>query len=139
VDSFRAIVSTEDGLHVRSRRGWNVTPVLPELRQLPTGLTLDRELVAWCGQEPYFPLVCRRVLNRALSVPVTFVIFDLLRIDGTDVMKRPHGERRALLESLVLEGLGWATNETFDDGEALYAAVCERGVEGVVAKKLSGR
>jgi bifunctional non-homologous end joining protein LigD len=28
-DGFRAIVSTEDGLHVRSRRGWNMTPVLP--------------------------------------------------------------------------------------------------------------
>jgi hypothetical protein len=27
-DGFRAIVSTEDGLRVRSRRGWNMTPVL---------------------------------------------------------------------------------------------------------------
>jgi hypothetical protein len=31
-DGFRAIVSTEDGLRVRSRRGWRMTPVLPELR-----------------------------------------------------------------------------------------------------------
>jgi hypothetical protein len=65
-DGFRAIVSTEDGLRVRSRRGWNMTPVLPELRKLPTGLVLDGELVAWRGREPYFPLVCRRVLNRRL-------------------------------------------------------------------------
>jgi hypothetical protein len=35
---FRAIISTEDGLRVRSRRGWNMTPVLlPELRNPPTG------------------------------------------------------------------------------------------------------
>jgi bifunctional non-homologous end joining protein LigD len=27
-DGFRALVSTEDGLRVRSRRGWNMTPVL---------------------------------------------------------------------------------------------------------------
>jgi ATP-dependent DNA ligase len=33
-------------------------------------------------------------------------------------------------------GPGWATNEAFDDGEALYAAVCEHGLEGVVAKRL---
>jgi bifunctional non-homologous end joining protein LigD len=45
-DGVRAIVSTEDGLRVRSRRGWNMTPVLPELRTLPTGLVLDGELVA---------------------------------------------------------------------------------------------
>src|SRR5262249_37375103 len=34
-DGFRALVSTEDGLRVRSRRGWNMTPCLPELRKLP--------------------------------------------------------------------------------------------------------
>jgi bifunctional non-homologous end joining protein LigD len=45
-DGFRAIVSTEDGLAVRSRRGWNMTQVLPELRGLPSGLVLDGELIA---------------------------------------------------------------------------------------------
>ena len=62
-DGFRALVSTEEGLAVRSRRGWDMTPVLPELRALPDGLVLDGELVAWKGSEPYFPLVCRRVLT----------------------------------------------------------------------------
>jgi bifunctional non-homologous end joining protein LigD len=45
-DGFRAIVSTENGLRVRSRRGWNMTPVLPELRRLPQGLVLDGEILA---------------------------------------------------------------------------------------------
>lgn len=36
-DGFRALVSTEDGLRVRSR-GWNMTELLPELRFLPAGL-----------------------------------------------------------------------------------------------------
>ena len=58
-DGFRALVSTEQGLAVRSRRGWDMTPVLPELRALPDGLVLDGELVAWKGSEPYFPLVPR--------------------------------------------------------------------------------
>jgi ATP-dependent DNA ligase len=40
-DGFRALVSTEDGLRVRSRRGWNMTGVLPELRALPAGLVLS--------------------------------------------------------------------------------------------------
>jgi ATP-dependent DNA ligase len=30
-DGFRAIVSTEDGFRVRSRRGWNMAPLIPEL------------------------------------------------------------------------------------------------------------
>jgi len=136
-DGFRAIVSTEDGLQVRSRRGWDMTPVLPELRALPRGLLLDGELVAWKGSEPYFPLVCRRVLNRDMSVPLTFVIFDVLRHKGLDLTARPYSERRRKLERLGLEGSAWATVETFEDGAALFTAVCKLGFEGVVAKNHS--
>jgi bifunctional non-homologous end joining protein LigD len=136
-DGFRAIVSTEDGLRVRSRRGWNMTPVLPELRKLPTGLLLDGELVAWKGRVPWFPNVCRRVLNHDFSVPLTYVIFDLLRLGGTDLTDRRFEERRDLLVSLGLDAPGWATSETFADGHALYAGVCEHGLEGIVAKRRS--
>jgi bifunctional non-homologous end joining protein LigD len=133
--SFRAVVSTEDGLGVRSRRGWNMTAVLPELRSLPAGLVLDGELVAWRGSEPFFPLVCRRVLNRDMSIPLTFVIFDVLRSRGRDLTGRPYVERRAELDRLRLNGPGWATADTFNDGRALFEAVCRLGYEGVVAKQ----
>jgi len=116
-----------------------MTPVLPELRGLPSGLMLDGELVAWKGSEPYFPLVCRRVLNRDMSVPLTFVVFDVLRCDGDDLTDVPYRERRAVLDGLALNGTAWTTSETFEDGPALFAAVCEYGLEGVVAKKLSSR
>jgi bifunctional non-homologous end joining protein LigD len=122
---------------VRSRRGWNMTTVLPELRSLPTGLVLDGELVAWKGSEPYFPLICRRVLNRDMAIPLTFIVFDLLRLDGTDVSERPYTERRKLLESLDLNSSSWRTCDTFSDGDALLEAVCGMGLEGVIAKKRS--
>ena len=138
-DGFRAIVSTEGDLAVRSRRGWNMTQVLPELRALPSGLVLDGELVAWKGSEPYFPLVCRRILNRDMSVPLTFVIFDVLQLDGVDFTRQPYLERRQELEGLSLDGPAWTTCERFDDGRALFTAVCEFGLEGVVAKKHSSR
>jgi ATP-dependent DNA ligase len=48
--------------------------------------------------------VCRRVLNGDVSVPLTLIVFDLLRLDGTDLTKRPYAERRSLLESLDLDG-----------------------------------
>ena len=82
-EGFRAIVSTEDGLRVRSRRGWNMTAAVPELQQLPPGLVRDS------------------------SVPVTFVIFDLLSCDGDDLTEKPYSERRRLLESLDLRGSTW--------------------------------
>jgi bifunctional non-homologous end joining protein LigD len=116
-----------------------MTTVLPELRSLPTGLVLDGELVAWKGSEPYFPLICRRVLNRDMSIPLTYIVFDVLQLDGTDVSDRPYSERRKLLESLYLNSSWWRTCDTFSDGNALLTAVCEMGLEGVVAKKRSSR
>ena len=114
-----------------------MTSVLPELRSLPSGLLLDGELVVWKGKEPYFPLVCKRVLNRDMSVPLTFVIFDVLRCDGIDLTGHPYDERRSKLVKLGLDGIGWTTIEVFDDGPALFTAVCELGFEGVVAKNHS--
>jgi ATP-dependent DNA ligase len=35
---------------------------------------------------------------------ITYVIFDLLGLDGTDITERPYAERRSLLEQLVLDG-----------------------------------
>jgi hypothetical protein len=39
-------------------------------------------------------------------------------------------ERRSQLEALRLHGPTWMTPDTLDDGAALYAAVCDRGLEG---------
>jgi ATP-dependent DNA ligase len=38
-----------------------------------------------------------------------------------------------------LDGTQWRTPEVFNDGEALWEAVCEHELEGVVAKRCSGR
>jgi bifunctional non-homologous end joining protein LigD len=48
---------------------------------------------------------------------------------------QPYSERRALLEELDLENQRVKLVATFEDGEALFAAVCDRGLEGVVAKR----
>ncbi len=140
-DGFRAIVSTErQPLLVRSRRGWNMTELVPELSALPVAGTFDGELVAFSEDgSPDFPLVCERMLMRRRSVAVTFVIFDLLRLDGEDMTSHPYAERRTRLEALELNGPYWQTPETFDDGATLFEAVCAHELEGVVAKKRGSR
>jgi bifunctional non-homologous end joining protein LigD len=70
---------------------------------------------------------------------LTFIAFDVLRLDGRNVTREPHVERRKLLEALRLNGPHWRTPEAFDDGEALWEAVCEHELEGVVAKRRAGR
>src|SRR4051812_4137184 len=134
-DGFRAIVSTIDGLRVRSRRGWNMTERLPELAGLPGGLVLDGELVA-LGDDglPSFPRLSNRVLHGHRDIAVAFVIFDVLAVAGESTMGLPYNERREILDGLELHGSAWCTADTFDDGHALFAAVVDQGLEGVVAK-----
>ena len=118
-DGFRALVSTVDGLKVRSRRGWNMTEALPELRALPEGLILDGELVAFNkAGDPHFPLIGKRVLHRDRSVQVQLMIFDLLAVDGESVTHLSYAKRRERLEQLGLDEHWWTTPDTFDDGQA---------------------
>lgn len=104
-DGFRAIVSTQGGLRVRSRRGWNMTPLLPELEEMPPGLVLDGELIA-LGDDglPSFPRLCQRMLHGDSRIGAVFIAFDLLRQDGEDVMEQPYRDRRARLEAAGVEG-----------------------------------
>jgi bifunctional non-homologous end joining protein LigD len=139
-DGFRAILSTENELRVRSRRGWNMTELLPELASFPVYGVFDGELVAFDAEGvPDFPLVCERMLMRRRHIPVVYVIFDVLSLDGRSLMHAPYSQRRTQLEALDLNGVYWRTPETFDDGAALFDAVCERELEGIVAKRVDGR
>ena len=63
-DGFRAVISTEMAIRVRSRRGWEMGSLVPELESLPTGLVLDGELVAWRGSELHFPSLLQRSSSR---------------------------------------------------------------------------
>jgi bifunctional non-homologous end joining protein LigD len=138
-DGFRALVSTENGLQVRSRRNWNMTDRVPELHWLPKGLVLDGELVAFNDAgAPHWPLLCERVLHGNRSVPVTFVAFDVLRVDGHNVACNQWSDRRALLEEVWQERPLARIADVFDDGDALYEAVMQHGLEGIVAKRRTG-
>jgi bifunctional non-homologous end joining protein LigD len=138
-DGFRALVSRNGDFRVRSRRGWNMTPLIPELADLPVHGVFDGELVAFADGRPHFPLVCDRLLHRDGSVALTYVIFDVLELDGEPTMSRPYRERRALLDELDVGAGPWFISESFDDGAALFAAVCDQGLEGVVAKRRGQR
>ena len=79
-----------------------MTGLLPELSDLPTSGVFDGELVAFADGQPYFPLVCERLLHGDRSVPLTHVIFDLLELDGESMVEKPYRERRAILDELNL-------------------------------------
>lgn len=101
---------------------------------------LDGELVAFGADgKPDFPSLCEPMLHRHTEIPLTFLALDVLSVDGRDVRREAHRKRRRILEELGVSGMHWQTPEAFEDGKALWSAVCDHELEGVVAKRLEGR
>jgi bifunctional non-homologous end joining protein LigD len=154
-DGVRAICHSEPGrMRLHSRNLLDITPRYPEIGRLNRALShhravLDGEVVALDADgRPSFGALQRRmhvssetaVRRLAKEVPVTYVIFDLLWLDGHSLMDLPYSERRARLAELELGGGGsgrWQVPDyVVGHGEQLLAATAEQGLEGVIAKRL---
>jgi bifunctional non-homologous end joining protein LigD len=154
-DGVRAIARVESGsLRLFSRNANDITAAYPELQGLSTALgthtaILDGEIVAFdANGRPSFQALQSRMHQRNASVveqlsetsPVTYMLFDLLWLDGHDLMASAYSERRAALDALDLNGKRWRVSEFHvGDGAAMLAATREQGLEGLVAKRLDSR
>jgi bifunctional non-homologous end joining protein LigD len=77
-----------------------------------------------------------RAARLAATLPVTYMIFDLLRYAGEDLMHLPYAVRRTRLEEVAPAGPHWMVPPVFLDGAATAAAARENRLEGVVAKRV---
>lgn len=150
-DGVRALAFGDDaGLRVCSRRGEDASPRYPELAAMATALkgraaVLDGEIVAFDPDgRPSFQTLQRRmgltrpdvIRHRAREIPVDYVAFDLLWLDGRSLLGEPYLRRRELLAGLALDGESWRTPaHHLGDGAGFLAAARERGLEGVVCKR----
>ena len=151
-DGVRAIAYSEPGrLRLESRNLNDITAQYPELRQLNRELSshtavLDGEIVAFDPEgRPSFERLQQRmhltgeaeIRRRAQQYPVVYVIFDLLYLDGHELMGLPYSERRARLEELALDGAAWQTpSHKVGGGKRLLDATAKQGLEGIMAKRL---
>ena len=148
-DGVRAICHSEPGrMRLHSRNLLDITPRYPEIGRLNRALShhravLDGEVVALDADgRPSFGALQRRmhvssetaVRRLAKEVPVTYVIFDLLWLDGHSLMDLPYSERRARLAELELGGGGngrWQVPDyVVGHGEQLLAATERAGPRG---------
>jgi bifunctional non-homologous end joining protein LigD len=152
-DGVRAIGAISGGgARFFARSGAEITAAYPELAPLAGELSeavLDGEVVAFdeAGRPSFTRLAERmhvrdrhRAAQLAAKVPITYMIFDLLVLNGVGLADRPYTERRATLEALAEGGLAgrhWLVPPTFPDGPATMAAARENELEGVVAKRLT--
>lgn len=151
-DGIRAISYWDGGrLRLETRNLRDVTVAWPELAPLGPALgdrraVLDGEIVALDDRGvPSFQRLQERMhvaspavaARKAGDVPASYLLFDVLWLDGTDLMPAPWIERRAVLDSLGLGGPSWATTPSFPgEGAATLDAARARSMEGIVAKRL---
>ncbi len=155
-DGVRILAYCEPGrVRLESRNQRDVTSQYPEvanaLREAlgTTEALLDGEVVAFDDQgRPDFQRLQSRmhlaseaaVRRRMADTPATFVVFDVLHLNGHPTLELAYEDRRKLLEKLSLDAdclLVPAAH--FGDGAALLGLTRERGLEGLLAKRRDSR
>ncbi|HET9943384.1 MAG TPA: DNA ligase D [Terriglobia bacterium] len=151
MDGIRALV-IKDGEHfeMRTRNDRPLTQRFPTLaaalKDLPGDkVILDGEIVALDAEgHSHFELIQPRIhLSRARDIaeadhriPVYFYAFDLLYLNGFDLMRFPLEQRKAVLRKLISANGGWVRfNDHIEErGLDFFKAVSARRLEGIVAK-----
>jgi bifunctional non-homologous end joining protein LigD len=149
-DGVRAIGYAEPGrLRLVSRNLRDVTAQYPEIGPMTRDigarrLVLDGEIVAFddAGRPSFQRLQPRmhvksesEIRRRRNDTPVTYVVFDLLYLDGRSLLGTPYQVRRQKLEALGLGGPSWQVPAyQRGEGRAFLDASRAQGLEGIVAK-----
>lgn len=142
---MRLLADVVDGrLRLATRTERDVTAHFPELAgiaELAPDVLLDGEVVILADGVPSFAALGERIHAPvdpviARARPVTYMVFDVLRLYGVPLLDRTTDERRATLERLDLAELpAVAVSPVYSDGAVLLEAIGSRGMEGVVAKR----
>jgi bifunctional non-homologous end joining protein LigD len=137
-DGYR-IISYIDGGKVRmdSRSALDYTkkypPVAKALKELGHDAVLDGEVVVFNEEgKPDFDAL--QTFN-GHETSINYCVFDILWLDGFNLMGLPLTDRKAILKELVEGNDILRFSESFDDGEALYQQALDLDLEGIVAKR----
>jgi bifunctional non-homologous end joining protein LigD len=153
-DGVRAITFVEGGrIRMRSRNDKELASSFPEFREIGAAMgtrpcVLDGEIVVIGeGGIPDFGRLQHRlhlasagaIGKQSAASPASYVIFDLLHLDGRPLFSLPYDARREQLEALGLSGSSYTTADSFRDakGADILRATKDAGLEGVIAKQRS--
>jgi DNA ligase 1 len=153
IDGIRIQVHRDDsGVAVFTRTLDDITARVPEIAEAARALdvraaVLDGEAVALRpdGRPRPFQVTAGRtgsqidVARQRADVPLTAFFFDLLHLDGTDLIDEPASDRYALLARITPADLliPRLVTEDVAAAEAFFADAVGRGHEGVVIKSPS--
>jgi DNA ligase D-like protein (predicted polymerase)/DNA ligase D-like protein (predicted ligase)/DNA ligase D-like protein (predicted 3'-phosphoesterase) len=150
-DGIRAMISLDEGqVRIRSRNQRDITAAFPELLKAEDSFRatcglFDAEIVCLdSAGRPLFKEVINRMRQRTESAaararaktPAVCYVFDCLYLDGRPLVGEPIERRREWMADAIKSGSAYRVSQTVEDGEGLFAAAREAGLEGIMAKRL---
>jgi bifunctional non-homologous end joining protein LigD len=129
----------------RNRLEMNYPEIVEALADQPaTDVLVDGEVVAFDGRQTSFARLQGRMhlrgahRARGTRIPVFYYAFDLLHLDGHDVTRLPLRRRKSLLRRAIDFGgpLRFLPHRA-EHGERYHREACQKGWEGVIAKRAS--
>ena len=158
-DGFRVMVNKDSDGNVKifTRRLEEVTSQFPEVvnyvKTYVTGknFILDAEAVGYDSEtKKYtdFQKVSKRIRRKygiekmSRELPIELVIFDIIYLDGDDLIETPFGERRKIIEKIVRQEpfkiilAKQIITENDEEVEKFYELALEENQEGLMGKNL---
>jgi bifunctional non-homologous end joining protein LigD len=141
---------TDEGIYLYNRKLNERTAHYPELCDTKSycraaSFILDGEVIALASDgKPSFHEVMRRdglrrmerVKRAQKEVPVFYMVFDILYLNGNWVHQRPLRERLDLLGGILMPNETVQPVAVHPNGPALFQLIKQQGMEGIVAKRL---
>ena len=153
-DGIRALTYWEKGkLRIESRNLLNITSQYHDLSDIGEALgdyrmIVDGEILAFDERNrPSFARLQRRMhtspakaKTAARQVPAYYYLFDILHLDGEDLMGQPYIRRREILEALKIDHPRIKIPQSYDsDGDKMLVVAKKHGLEGIIAKRANSR
>lgn len=147
-DGIRCLAYCDGGMvDLRNKRGLALLSIFPELSQMGENVRgrciLDGELVVLSDGKPDFErLQSRAMMGNPVKIslaaskhPVSYVAFDLIYKNGSDLTSTPLEQRKKILAETVQEYERLAVSRIFNRGVDLFKLTEQQGLEGIVAKR----
>jgi bifunctional non-homologous end joining protein LigD len=151
LDGFRILAYSREGkTRLESRNGLDVTSkyafLIDDLNRQPAReLVLDGEMVAvdqsghscfQCLQNHLKHSSDSRSAVSSDGTTLIYYVFDILYLNGYDLRSVPLVERKKVLASIFRPSANLRQVESYEkDGQALYEAAVDSGMEGILAKR----
>jgi len=135
VEGNNARLVTRNGNDL-TKRFYDIASVLIDLAE-GRAFVLDGEIVITddSGRTDFQAL--QNYLKNRKSQKLTYIIFDILALDGEDIREQPLFKRKEKLEALMKDAPNFLyySRHVRGYGKESFAAACDGGMEGIIGKK----